>query len=124
MSFIREFKEFSLKGNVLDLAVGVIIGGAFGRIVTALVAIILMPLINLVAGGEAPLKEIKIGIIEAGAFLQAALDFLIIALILFVIIRFVNRFKKAAPPAPDTPPVPTRTEVLLEEILQTIKARG
>ncbi|MCE2833239.1 MAG: large conductance mechanosensitive channel protein MscL [Chitinophagaceae bacterium] len=124
MGFIREFKDFALKGNVLDLAVGVIIGGAFGRIVTALVDTILMPLINMLAGGDAPLKEIKIGIIEAGAFLQAALDFLIIALILFVIIRFVNRSKKAAPPAPETPPVPTRTEVLLEEILQTLKARG
>lgn len=119
MGFIREFKEFALKGNVLDLAVGVIIGGAFGRIVSALVDNILMPFINMVAGSEASFKELKIGSIEIGAFLQGTLDFLIIALILFLIIRSVNRFKKAAAPA--VPPAPSRTEVLLEDILKELK---
>ena len=121
MGFIREFKDFALKGNVLDLAVGVIIGGAFGRIVSALVDNILMPIINMVAGSEGSFKELKIGSIEIGAFLQATLDFLIIALILFLIIRFVNRFKKAEAAAPAAPPAPSRTEVLLEDILKELR---
>lgn len=121
MGFIREFKDFALKGNVLDLAVGVIIGGAFGRIVSALVDNILMPVINMVAGSEGSFKELKIGSIEIGAFLQATLDFLIIALILFLIIRFVNRFKKAEAAAPVAPPAPSRTEVLLEDILKELR---
>lgn len=121
MGFIREFKDFTLKGNVLDLAVGVIIGGAFGRIVSALVDNILMPVINMVAGSQATFKELKIGSIEIGAFLQATLDFLIIALILFLIIRFTNRFKKAEAAAPSAPPAPTRTELLLEDILKELR---
>lgn len=121
MGFLREFKDFALKGNVLDLAVGVIIGGAFGKIVSALVDNILMPIINMVAGGEAPFKELQVGNIGVGAFLQATLDFLIIALILFVIIRFVNRNKKTQQAPPPAPPVPNRTEVLLEDILKELR---
>lgn len=124
MGFMSEFKEFALKGNVLDLAVGVIIGGAFGRIVTALVDNILMPVINLAGGGEIPFKELKIGPIGMGAFLQATMDFLIIAVILFAIIRFVNRFKKSAPENPPAAPEPSRTEVLLEEILKELKHKS
>lgn len=121
MGFIQEFKAFVLKGNVLDLAVGVIIGGAFGKIVTALVDHVLMPVINNAWGGEASFKELKIGSIELGAFLQATIDFLIIAFILFLVIRFVNRFKKSEPVTPPAPPAPNRTEVLLEEILAALK---
>jgi large conductance mechanosensitive channel len=121
MGFIQEFKEFALKGNVLDLAVGVIIGGAFGKIVTAMVDNILMPVINLAGGGGVPFKELKIGSIELGAFLQATIDFLIIAFILFLVIRFVNRFKKSEAVPPPAPPAPSRTEVLLEDILAALK---
>lgn len=123
MGFFREFKDFALKGNVLDLAVGVIIGGAFGKIVSALVDNILMPVINTVGGGEAPFKELQVGTIGIGAFLQATIDFLIIALILFVIIRFVNRFKKTEQAPPPAPPAPTRTELLLEDILKELKSK-
>jgi large conductance mechanosensitive channel len=121
MGFIQEFKAFALKGNVLDLAVGVIIGGAFGKIVTALVDHVLMPVINMAGGGDASFKELKIGAIEIGAFLQATIDFLIIAFILFLVIRFVNRFKRSEPAPPPAPPAPNRTEVLLEEILAALK---
>jgi large conductance mechanosensitive channel len=124
MGFIREFKEFAMRGNVLDLAIGVIIGGAFGRIVTALVDNILMPVINLAGGGDIPFKQLKMGPIELGAFLQATIDFLIIALVLFMIIRFVNRFKKTETIAPPAPPTPSRSEVLLEEILKELKNKS
>jgi large conductance mechanosensitive channel len=124
MSYISEFKDFALRGNVLDLAVGVIIGTSFGKIVTALVDSILMPVINMVAGGEAPFKDLQVGGIGVGAFLQATLDFLIIALILFLIIRFINRFKKAAPVEPPAPPAPNRSELLLEDILKELRKQG
>jgi large conductance mechanosensitive channel len=80
-----------------------------------------MPVINMAGGGEASFKELKIGGIEVGAFLQATIDFLIIAFILFLVIRFVNRFKRSEPAPPPAPPAPNRTEVLLEEILAALK---
>lgn len=109
---------------MLDLAVGVIIGTSFGKIVTALVDSILMPVINMVAGGEAPFKDLQVGGIGVGAFLQATMDFLIIALILFLIIRIINRFKKAEPVAPTAPPAPNRSELLLEDILKELRKQG
>lgn len=105
---IKEFRDFVMRGNVLDLAVGVIIGGAFGKIVASLVADIIMPLIGLLLGGvNLSEKSITIGSasIMWGTFVQNIIDFLIIALVIFLIIKFANRFKK-----PEKAPEPTTKE--------------
>jgi large conductance mechanosensitive channel len=130
MSFVSEFKEFAMKGNVVDLAVGVIIGGAFGKIISALVDKVLMPVIGKVLGGVdfttlvLPLAEAgadgKGGVsIGYGAFIQTVVDFLIIALCLFVIIKAMNSTKKA--PAPAAPAAPPEDVVLLREIRDALK---
>ncbi|NLO02446.1 MAG: large conductance mechanosensitive channel protein MscL [Bacteroidales bacterium] len=119
MSFLKEFKEFAVKGNVIDLAVGVIIGGAFGKIVTSLVNDVVMPLISLITGGNAfssffiPLdgkhydtiaiaEEAGAPIMKIGPFISNIVDFLIIAFVIFVVIKQINRFKKKPAPAPVT----------------------
>ena len=100
MGMIKEFKEFAMKGNVMDLAVAVIIGAAFGKIVTALVANILTPLIGMVSGGV-DFSELKMTVGSAeltyGVFVQAVIDFVIVAFCIFMIIKMLNRVKKAAP---------------------------
>ena len=102
---LKEFREFAMRGNVLDLAIAVIIGGAFGKIVTSLVNDILMPLIGLVMGGI-NFSELAItvgnAVVKWGAFVQAIIDFLIVAFVIFLIIRTMNRFKKPAPAAAPT----------------------
>lgn len=137
MSMMNEFKEFAMKGNVLDMAVGVIIGGAFGKIVSSLVSDILMPPIGLLMGRVdfsslfIPLTEEAQGkslvaakaagaaTVNYGVFLQSILDFTIIAFAIFMVIKQMNRFKKAAPPSP--PPAPPMQEVLLTEIRDLLK---
>lgn len=102
---LKEFREFALRGNVLDLAVGVIIGGAFGKIVSSLVADILMPLIGLAMGGiNLAEKTVTVGaaVLKWGLFLQTVIDFVIIALVIFLIIKGFNSLKKAPPPADPT----------------------
>ena len=148
MGFLKEFKEFAVKGNVMDMAVGVIIGGAFGKIVTSLVNDVIMPLIGLAVGGvnftelkwvirEAYVneagKEIAAATLNYGNFLQVTFDFLIIALSIFTMIRIIgnlNRKKEAekaaepAPaPAPAPEPEPTKEELLLAEIRDLLKAK-
>ncbi len=107
---LREFREFAMRGNVLDLAVAVIIGGAFGAIITSLVNDILMPLIGLALGGvdlSALAVVVRDAEIRYGAFIQAVVNFLIIAFVIFMIIRTMNRFKKPLPvPAPTTQDCP------------------
>lgn len=137
MGFVKEFKEFAMKGNVVDMAVGVIIGGAFGKIVTSLVNDIIMPVISKVTGGI-NFKDLKViltqadeakGITEVafgyGAFIQNVVDFLIIAFCLFMVIKGMNRLKKKeqAQPAPAAPPEPTKEEVLLTEIRDLLKEK-
>jgi large conductance mechanosensitive channel len=125
MSLASEFKEFAMKGNVIDLAVGVVIGAAFGKIVASLVGDVVMPPLGLVIGNvNFSDLAVKIGtdpkgkevLWRYGAFLQTIFEFLIIAVTLFLIIKGINRLKRP-PPAhtPDAPP-PTRTEQLLQEI--------
>ncbi len=131
MSFASEFKEFAMKGSVVDLAVGVIVGGAFGKIVSSLVGDVIMPIFGKVIGGvNFTDLAISLGndpkgapvLVKYGSFLQAAFDFLIIALVLFLALRAINKLKKPAPPAPDAPPPPpTKTEVLLEQIRDELK---
>jgi large conductance mechanosensitive channel len=139
MGMIKEFKEFASKGNVVDLAVGVVIGGAFGKIVASFVKDILMPPIGLALGGV-DFKNIKIMLQEAvmngeevvkeavsiniGVFLGTLLDFIIIAFSIFMLIKGINKMKRkeeAAPAAPAAPPEPSTTEKLLMEIRDSLK---
>ncbi|NMC27971.1 MAG: large conductance mechanosensitive channel protein MscL [Syntrophomonadaceae bacterium] len=119
-----EFKEFAMKGNVMDLAVAVIIGGAFGKIVSSLVGDVIMPLVGLVMGGRNfSGLSITIGdaVVKYGAFLQNVVDFLIIAWVIFMMVKALNRVhKKEAAEAP--PPAPSNEEVLLAEIRDLLKA--
>ena len=124
MSFAREFREFAIKGNVVDLAVGVIIGAAFGKIVTSVVEDMVMPLIGSMLGGVnfAGLSvAVGTATIKYGKFLQTCLDFLIIAWAIFLMVKLINRMKREAPPVPAAPPIPPRQEVLLEEIRDLLK---
>jgi len=131
MSLGSEFKEFAMKGSVLDLAVGVVIGAAFGKIVASLVGDVIMPPIGLAIGninftdlafhiGTDPKgKEV---LLKYGAFIQTIFEFLIIALVLFMVIKGINKLKRPPPPAPAAaPPPPTRTEQLLEQIRDELK---
>lgn len=127
-AWVKEFKAFALKGNVVDMAVGVIIGGAFGKIVTSLVGDIIMPLIASLTGGATPFAEWAVTLngqsVKYGAFLQTVFDFLIIALSVFFAIRALCklRSKKAEEPAPAPEPPPTPEEILLlREIRDSLK---
>jgi large conductance mechanosensitive channel len=135
MSFTSEFKEFIARGNVVDLAVGVIIGGAFGKIVTSLVDQIIMPPVGLATGGLdfAELKyvlkaadpatkhaEVAIGY---GSFVNVVIQFVIVALVIFMMVRGINRLRRQEAVAPAAPPAPTKTETLLEEIRDAVRVR-
>jgi large conductance mechanosensitive channel len=132
MSLGSEFKEFAMKGNVIDLAVGVVIGVAFGKIVASLVGDIVMPPLGLVIG-RVNFSDLAVEIgrnaagkpvlWKYGAFLQTIFEFLIIALVLFLVIKGINRLKRPPPAqAPEAPP-PTRTEQLLQEIRDELAKR-
>lgn len=134
MGFIQEFKDFAMRGNVVDLAVGIIIGGAFGKVVTALVDGVLMPPIGLLIGGvnfdqlafelRAATAESAAVSLNYGAFLQTIVDFVIIAFSIFVVINALNSLKRKSEEAPKAPPVPSKEEVLLGEIRDLLKERG
>ncbi len=124
MSMLKEFKEFAVKGNVMDLAIGIIIGAAFGKIVSAMVDNILMPVIGiLLQGVDFQKLMVKVGDAEIkyGMFIGAALDFVIIAFVLFLLVKAINRMKKKEEAAPAPPPQPTATEKLLTEIRDALK---
>jgi large conductance mechanosensitive channel len=107
---LKEFREFAMRGNVMDLAIAVIIGGAFGKIVTSLVNDVLMPLIGLVLGGiNFSEQAIVFGdaVIKWGAFVQSIIDFIIIAFVIFLIVRAMNRFKREEPTTPTTKECPS-----------------
>ena len=123
MGFMKEFKEFALRGNVMDLAIGVIIGAAFGKIVTALVESVIMPVIGMIIGDTTQFADWTVGGIKIGILLQAILDFIIIAFILFLILKGMNRMIKKSESPPPPPAPPTKTEVLLEEIRDTLKSK-
>ncbi len=120
---LKEFREFIAKGNVLDLAVAVILGGAFGAIVTSLVNDIIMPLVGIIIGGV-DFKSIAVNVGSAtlgiGNFIQAVVLFLIIAWVMFLIVKAANQMKKPAPPPP--PAGPTNEEKLLMEIRDALKS--
>jgi large conductance mechanosensitive channel len=131
MKILDEFKNFAIKGNMVDMAVGIIIGAAFGKIVSSLVNDIIMPPIGALLGGVnfTDLKFIIRGATEAkpavtwnyGSFIQTAIDFLIIALVVFMLIKGINSMKKKEEAAPAAPPAPTKDQVLLTEIRDLLK---
>ncbi|MBL7891197.1 MAG: large-conductance mechanosensitive channel protein MscL [Bacteroidia bacterium] len=124
MSFIKEFKEFTMRGNVVDLAVGVVIGGAFGAIITSLVGDVIMPVIGMLTGGiDFTGLSVKIGnaTIAYGKFIQAIFVFTIVAFCLFLVIKAMNAAKKKEAEAPAAPPAPTKEEQLLTEIRDLLK---
>ena len=121
---LREFRDFINRGNVIDLAVAVILGAAFTAIINSLVADIIMPIIGAILGGvDFTSLAITVGDaqITYGNFIQAVVNFLIVAFIIFLIVRSLNRMKKPAPPA--APPAPTKEEVLLTEIRDLLRAQ-
>jgi large conductance mechanosensitive channel len=125
MSFFREFKAFAMKGNVIDLAVGIVIGAAFGKIVSALVDAILMPIVGVLIGGfDFKGLAVKVGAAEIkyGLFIQSCVEFIIIAFALFLVIKGINRMKKEEPAAP-AEPVLTTQEKLLMEIRDELKQK-
>jgi large conductance mechanosensitive channel len=132
MSFASEFKEFAMKGSVIDLAVGVVIGAAFGKIVSSLVADVIMPPIGLLIGninfsdlaahiGTDPAG--KPVLLKYGNFIQTVFEFVLIALVIFIAIKGINRLKRQPPPTPAAAPPPPRSEVLLEEIRDLLAKR-
>ena len=121
MGFTKEFKEFATKGNVIDLAVGVVIGGAFGKIVTSLVNDLIMPMLNpLVQSGDWRALEIGTGI-KIGSFIGTIIDFIIVAFAIFIAVKGINKLKKAQDEAPAVPSGPTKEEELLTEIRDLLK---
>lgn len=139
MGVIKEFKEFAVKGNVLDMAIGIIIGGAFGKIVTSILNDILMPPLGLLIGGT-DFTDLKVTIKEKtidaagnavaevtvnyGNFVQTLIDFTLVAIAVFMIIKVMNRIRAkldAAPKAPAPPAEPTKEEILLTEIRDLLK---
>jgi large conductance mechanosensitive channel len=122
MGFIKEFKEFAMKGNVMDLAIGVVIGGAFGAIVNAAVDNILMPIVGMLTGGiDFKSLAVKVGSAELkyGMFIQATISFIIVALFLFMVVKAMNKMKKKEAEAP--PAGPSSTDALLMEIRDSLK---
>jgi large conductance mechanosensitive channel len=141
MGMMAEFKEFAVKGNVIDLAVGVIIGGAFGKIVDSVVADLIMPLVGMVFGkidfsslfivlGKVPegtvmaladLKKAGVPVFAYGNFLTVAVNFAILAFIIFMMVKQINRMKKEAPAAPEAAPVTPEDVLLLRQIRDSLK---
>lgn len=140
MGMMQEFREFAVKGNVIDLAVGVIIGGAFGKIVDSVVSDLIMPVVGLVFGkldfsnlflvlGSVPegtamtldaLRKAGVPVLAYGSFITVAVNFLILAFIIFLMIKQINRLKRSAPPAPEAAPATPEDIVLLREIRDSL----
>jgi large conductance mechanosensitive channel len=132
MSLASEFKEFAMRGSVIDLAVGVVIGAAFGKIVSSLVGDVIMPALSPLLGSvnftdlsfriatDAAGKPV---LLKYGSFLQTIFEFIIIALAIFIVVKGINRLKRPAPAAPAAPPPPTKTEALLQDIKDILAKR-
>mgnify|MGYP000854431178 CR=1 FL=1 len=142
-SFIKEFRDFAIKGNMVDLAIGVIIGAAFGAIVSSLVDDVFMPVIGLIIGGidfsnlfivlknpdNVPVPSLQaardagVATLNIGVFINAVVKFTIIAFVLFIVVKGINSMKRKAAEEPPPPPAPSREEVLLTEIRDALRAR-
>ena len=133
MSLLKEFKEFAVKGNVVDMAVGIIIGAAFGKIVSSVVSDVIMPPIGLAIGGvdfsklAVTLKQASgdaaAVVISYGKFIQTVIDFTIVAFAIFILIKAINTLKRKQEEAAQPPPAPSKEEMLLSEIRDILKAR-
>jgi large conductance mechanosensitive channel len=148
MGFVKEFREFALKGNVMDMAVGVIIGGAFGLIINSMIADLIMPIVGMAgkadfsnqyialnstvanavtAAGDKGLslaEARKVGpVLAYGNFITVAINFVILAFCVFLMVKMVNTLKRQPPPAPAAPPPATKEEILLAEIRDAIRAQ-
>ena len=132
MSMMSEFKDFAMKGNVVDMAVGIVIGGAFGKIVSSFVADVLMPPIGLLLG-NVDFSDLAVTLLAAGesgeavlisygSFIQTVVDFVIIAFAIFMVVKAMNSMKKKEEAAPAAPPAPSKEEVLLTEIRDAIRS--
>ncbi|ACH38261.1 MULTISPECIES: large-conductance mechanosensitive channel protein MscL [Citrifermentans] len=132
MSIVKEFKEFAVKGNVVDMAVGIIIGAAFAKIVSSFVGDVVMPPIGVLLGGV-DFSQLSIVVKEAvdkkppvlisyGKFIQTVVDFTIIAMAVFAAVKAINTLKKKEAAAPEVPPAPTQQEILLTEIRDLLKS--
>jgi large conductance mechanosensitive channel len=131
MSFVKEFREFAMKGNVIDMAVGIVIGAAFGKIVSSLVSDVMTPPIGWAIGGidftglAAKLPPLIEGhavvTVRYGVFLQSLFDFVIVAFAIFLAIKAINRMRRKEEQAPAAPPPPTKDQVLLQEIRDLLK---
>jgi large conductance mechanosensitive channel len=139
--FFQEFKEFAMRGNVVDLAVGIIIGVAFGAIINSLVNDVIMPPIGVLMGNVdfsdlfinlsdqeypslAAAREAGAPVIAYGAFINTVINFIIVALVIFILVKGMNRLREQQEQAPEETPVPPRQETLLEEIRDILKARS
>ncbi|MFK7913797.1 MAG: large-conductance mechanosensitive channel protein MscL [Pseudomonadales bacterium] len=131
MGMMSEFKDFAMRGNVVDMAVGIVIGGAFGKIVSSFVADVLMPPIGLAMGGV-DFSDLAVTLQEAsgdagavllkyGVFIQSVVDFIIIAFAIFMVVKAMNSLKNEEPEAEEAPPEPTKEEVLLTEIRDALR---
>jgi len=133
MSMLKEFKEFAVKGNVVDMAVGIIVGAAFGKIVSSFVGDVIMPPIGMLLGGvdfsdlaitlKGAVGEAPAVVLSYGKFIQTLIDFTIIAFAIFMAVKAINTLKRKEQEAPTAPPAPTKEEVLLTEIRDLLKAR-
>ncbi|MBC2735437.1 MAG: large-conductance mechanosensitive channel protein MscL [Desulfobacteraceae bacterium] len=131
MGMMKEFKEFAVKGNVIDMAVGIVIGGAFGKIVSSFVADVIMPPIGVLIGGinfsnlaftiKEAAGDVPAVVLGYGKFIQTAVDFTIIAFAIFMVIKAINSLKRKEEEAPAAPPEPSKEEVLLTEIRDLLK---
>jgi large conductance mechanosensitive channel len=133
MKVLQEFKQFAMRGNVMDMAIGIIIGAAFGKIISSIVGDVIMPPIGLLLGGvdfsnlAVTLKEGSEGVqpvlLKYGVFINTVIDFLIIAFAIFMVVKGINAMKKKEEEKPSAPPVPTKSEILLEEIRNELRKK-
>ena len=133
MSMVKEFKEFAMRGNVVDMAVGIVIGASFGKIVASFVSDVLMPPIGMLLGGvdfsdlmitlKSAAGETPAVVVKYGVFINTVLDFLIVAFAIFMVIKGMNSLKKKQEEAPAAPPTPSKEEQLLTEIRDALKSR-
>jgi len=134
MSMLKEFREFAMRGNVVDLAVGVIIGAAFGKIVSSLVADIIMPPLGLLIGGidfkqfaltlRPAVGDVPAVVMHYGVFIQNVFDFMIVAFAIFMAIKLINKLNRKKKEEPEAAPAPTKEEVLLSEIRDLLKQQN
>ena len=133
MKMIQEFKQFAMRGNVMDMAIGIIIGAAFGKIISSVVGDVIMPPIGLLLGGvdfsslaitlKAGSEGVEPVLLKYGVFINTVIDFLIIAFAIFMVVKGINSMKKKEEEKPAAPPAPTKSEVLLAEIRDELRKK-